>query len=216
MTGHIQASAVVRVADFNASASVHRLTLPPEWEGEYDITPGLDYVTLPIAGYIATKDIRVRPLKTNVIEGSFTTPNTTGIYDIQLHALDGAYPVIACVVPDSGWATSRWVSGSANAVGMWFMCKTVFLTAPSYVSTTTPKRINEASTTAVCRAANRDEYVTNTNMETTSYFIMGAEESDDGSSCIRFKGKNTMSYYVGAAGHGLVPNLTYRYCVIYY
>ena len=151
----------------------------------------------------------------NLVTGTFTTPPSAGVSSTAVRYSGSGYP-IACMVFVEGGA---YVSGTnwytviqRYAIGFWSMSKSNQSTAPSYTTSGTQ---NQGVVTAIYKnsTSSSTSYTRTSAMNTNVYSSNNASNSAVNS--IKFKSKNTLSYYTNTSSYGLLPDTTYRYYIIY-
>ena len=152
----------------------------------------------------------------NIVEGTFTTGSSAGAHSISLPYTGSGYP-IACMVFIATGAydssnTSWYNSVQRYAVGQWTMHKSVQDTAPTYSTSGTQ---NQGVTTAIYKnsTSSSTSYTRTSGMNTNAYSSSNA--SNAALTCVRLKSGNVLSYYVNTSSYGLLPNMEYKYIVIY-
>ena len=152
----------------------------------------------------------------NIVEGTFTTGSSAGAHSISLPYTGNGYP-IACMVFIATGAydssnTAWYNSVQRYAVGQWTMHKAVQDTAPTY---TTSGTANQGVTTAIYKnsTSSPNTYARGGGMNTNVYSSSNAANSAP--TCVRLKSGNVLSYYVNTSSYGLLPNMEYKYIVIY-
>ena len=152
----------------------------------------------------------------NIVEGTFTTGSSAGAHSISLPYTGNGYP-IACMVFIATGAydssnTAWYNSVQRYAVGQWTMHKAVQDTAPTYSTSGTD---NQGVTTAIYKnsTSSSNTYARGGGMNTNVYSSSNAANSAP--TCVRLKRGNVLSYYVNTSSYGLLPNMEYKYIVIY-
>ena len=157
---------------------------------------------------------------TNIAEGTFTTGSTGGAVETVDTGYTGSgYPIAAMVFIDGG-AYNSAVSGWYNsvqryAVGQWTFSKSVQTSSPSY---STSGAANQGVTTWIYKnsTSSSTTYSRSSAMNTNVLTSSSTNATGAGATCVRFKGNNhTLSYYVASSSYGLLPDMTYKYIVIY-
>ena len=152
----------------------------------------------------------------NIVEGTFTTGSSAGAYSITLPYTGSGYPIAAMVFISTGAYDSSntdWYNSVQRyAVGQWTMHKSVQDTAPTYSTSGTA---NQGVTTAVYKnsTSSSTSYTRTSGMNTNAYSSSNA--SNAALTCVRLKSGNVLSYYVNTSSYGLLPNMEYKYIVIY-
>ena len=152
----------------------------------------------------------------NIIEGTFTTGSSAGAHSVSLPYTGRGYPIAAMVFINGG-AYNPTISGWYNsvqryAVGFWSMSKSVMTSSPTYGTSGTQ---NQGVTTAIYKnsTSSSTSYTRTSGMNTNVYSSSNA--SNAALTCVRLKGGNVLSYYVNTSSYGLLPNMEYKYIVIY-
>ena len=158
----------------------------------------------------------------NVVIGTFNTGSGSGVKTLNVPYSGNGYPLEAVFVV-SGGMYNNTAGGNTNwynliqryAIGMWMMLKTEFNTAPTY----TPASSHENTVTVVNRYKNSTtDSVTYASAGLNSANILtdtNSNSSNNGLTAIRFKNKNTVSYYVASDSYGLLANTDYDYMIRY-
>lgn len=153
---------------------------------------------------------------TNIVEGTFTTGSAAGVGSVSLGYSGSGYPIAAMVFVASGAynsANSDWYqSVQRYAVGMWSMSKSVQTSAPTYSTSGTQ---NQGVTCAIYKnSTSTATTYTRTSAMNTNVFS-SSNASNAAATCVRLKTGNVLSYYANTSSYGLLPNMTYKYIVIY-
>ncbi len=152
----------------------------------------------------------------NIVEGTFTTGSSAGAGSVSLSYTGTGYPIAAMVFIASGAynsANSDWYNSVQRyAVGQWAMSKSVQTSAPTY---TTSGSQNQGVTCAIYKnsTSTATTYTRTSAMNTNVYSSSNA--SNAAATCVRLKSGNVLSYYVNTSSYGLLPNMEYKYIVIY-
>lgn len=152
----------------------------------------------------------------NIVEGTFTTGSSAGAHSISLPYTGSGYPIAAMVFISTGAydsSNTAWYNSVQRyAVGQWTMHKAVQDTAPTYSTSGTA---NQGVTTAIYKnsTSSSTSYTRTSGMNTNSYSSSNA--SNAALTCVRLKSGNVLSYYVNTSSYGLLPNMEYKYIVIY-
>lgn len=152
----------------------------------------------------------------NIVEGTFTTGSSAGAHSISLPYTGSGYPIAAMVFISTGAydsSNTTWYNSVQRyAVGQWTMHKSVQDTAPTYATSGTA---NYGVTTAIYKnsTSSSTSYTRTSGMNTNVFSSSNA--SNAALTCVRLKSGNVLSYYVNTSSYGLLPNMEYKYIVIY-
>lgn len=152
----------------------------------------------------------------NIVMGTFTTGSAVGAGSVSLAYSGTGYPIAAMVFIASGAynsANADWYNSVQRyAVGQWAMSKSVQTSAPTY---TTSGSQNQGVTCAIYKnsTSTATTYTRTSAMNTNTFSSSNA--SNAAATCVRLKSGNVLSYYVNTSSYGLLPNMEYKYIVIY-
>ena len=152
----------------------------------------------------------------NIVMGTFTTGSSAGAGSVSLAYSGTGYPIAAMVFIASGAynsANADWYNSVQRyAVGQWAMSKSVQTSAPTY---TTSGSQNQGVTCAIYKnsTSTATTYTRTSAMNTNTFSSSNA--SNAAATCVRLKSGNVLSYYVNTSSYGLLPNMEYKYIVIY-
>lgn len=152
----------------------------------------------------------------NFVTGTFTTGSSAGANTLTIPYDGNGYPIAAMIVVENGaynTAASTWYNSVQRyAVGQWTMTKSVFTSAPTYTTSGTQ---NQGVTTWIYKnsTSSSTSYTRSSAMNTNVFSSSNA--SNAGATCVRFRSKTQLSYYVNTSSYGLHPGVTYRYFVVY-
>lgn len=152
----------------------------------------------------------------NFVTGTFTTPSSAGASTLTIPYTGNGYPLMAYFVIDEGAynsAVSHWYTSTQRyAIGVWAMSKAVFTSAPTFTTSGTQ---NQAVTMSIYKnsTSSSTSYTRTSAMNTNTFSSSNA--SNSGALAIRFKSKNSVSYYTNTSSYGLLPSQTYRYFIVY-
>lgn len=152
----------------------------------------------------------------NIVMGTFTTGSAAGAGSVSLAYSGTGYPIAAMVFIASGAynsANADWYNSVQRyAVGQWAMSKSVQTSAPTY---TTSGSQNQGVTCAIYKnsTSTATTYTRTSAMNTNTFSSSNA--SNAAATCVRLKSGNVLSYYVNTSSYGLLPNMEYKYIVIY-
>lgn len=152
----------------------------------------------------------------NIVMGTFTTGSAAGAGSVSLAYSGTGYPIAAMVFIASGAynsANADWYNSVQRyAVGMWSMSKSVQTSAPTYTTSGTQ---NQGVTCAIYKnsTSTATTYTRTSAMNTNTFSSSNA--SNAAATCVRLKSGNVLSYYVNTSSYGLLPNMEYKYIVIY-
>lgn len=152
----------------------------------------------------------------NFVMGTFTADTGTGAaHSISIPYTGTGYPIAAMVFIAGGAyesGTTWYTSTQRYAVGQWTFSKSVQSSTPSY---TTSGAANQGVTTWVFKnnASSATSYSRSSAMNTN--VLTSSNATGAGATCVRFKGKTTLSYYTASTSYGLLAGQEYKYIVIY-
>ena len=158
----------------------------------------------------------------NIVEGTFTTGATRNqAGSVTLSYSGNGYPIAAMVFIDGG-AYNNTTSGNTtwyNSVsrydcGVWYMSKARTTSTPTY---STSGEDNYGVTAYIYKnsTSNSTSYTRNSSMTSNTY---SSSNATTGLTCVRFKSKTTLSYWVGNAASnniGFPPSTKMKYIVVY-
>lgn len=180
-----------------------------------DLTVSGTTVTAPSGYYPSNASITVSGGASNIVTGTFTTGSSAGVTNIPTGYTGSGYPILAMVFVEGGSyvsGTTWYTTIQRYAVGFWSMSKSVQNTAPSYTTSGTQ---NQGVVTSIYKSSTSSStsYTRNSAMNTNVYSSNNA--SNSAVNVIKLKANNTLSYYTNTSSYGLMPNITYRYYIIY-
>ena len=152
----------------------------------------------------------------NFVTGTFTTQSSAGVQTISIPYTGSGYPIAAAVVVEDGAynsAVSTWYSSMQRyAVGQWTMTKSVFTSSPNYTTSGTQ---NQGVTTAIYKnsTSSSTSYTRTSGMNTNVF--SSSKATNAALTCVRFKSSTSMTVYINTSSYGLLPELTYRYFIVY-
>ena len=154
------------------------------------------------------------------VYGTFTTTSTSAtVGTVSINYLGDGYPIAFMLYVDGGSYNSgnaTWYNSLVRyAVAQWTMSKSNQTSVPTF---TTSGGANQGVITCVFK--NSDTSATTygrTSAMNTNVFSSN-NASGTGANCIKFSSKKSFKYYTAdgtSTGYGLLPNLNYKYIVIY-
>ena len=155
----------------------------------------------------------------NIVQGTFTTGSSAGASSVTLSYSGSGYPIAAIVYVDGGpynnttTGNTTWYNSTQRyAVGFWSMVKSNVTTTPTF---STSGDANQGTVTAIYKnsTSSSTSYTRTSSMTSNTYSSSNA--SNAAATCVRFKSKTSLSYYVNTSSYGLLPGIKYAYIVIY-
>lgn len=151
----------------------------------------------------------------NFLTGTFTTPSSAGVTNINIPYTGSGYPIMIVVVVETGayHSGTTWYSSTQRyAVGQWTCTKSNFSTTPSYATSGSQ---NQGVVTAIYKnsTSSSTSYTRTSAMNT--YVYNSSNASNSAVNTIKYKSGNVLSYYTNTSSYGLHPNVTYRYFIVY-
>lgn len=151
----------------------------------------------------------------NLVTGTFTTGSSAGYTNISTGYTGNGYP-IACMVFVEGGAyvsgTTWYTTVQRYAVGFWSMSKANQSTTPSY---TTSGSQNQGVITAIYKSSTSSSTSYSRTSAMTTNVFSSNNASNSAANTIKLKSGNVLSYYTNTSSYGLMPNITYRYFIVY-
>ena len=154
---------------------------------------------------------------TNIVEGTFTTPSSSGSQTLNIPYTGNGYPISLMVWPEGGAynsAVSPWYSSLTRyAIGLYSMSKAVTTSAPTYTSSGAN---NQGCVWVVYKnsTSNATVYSRYSSMSINAFGSSNASNSV--TTTFRFLSATRLSYYViGTSNYGLLQGQTYHYVIIY-
>lgn len=154
---------------------------------------------------------------TNIVEGTFTTPSSSGSQTLNIPYTGSGYPIGLMVWPEGGAynsAVSPWYSSLTRyAIGCYAMTKSVMTSAPTYAS-------SGANNQGCVQAIFKNSTSTPTTYSRTSSMTVNvfgsSAASNSATTTFRFLSATRLSYYViGSSSYGLLQGQIYHYLAIY-
>lgn len=160
---------------------------------------------------------------TNVVQGTFTTGNTTGASSFTIPYSGSGYPIMLLAYVNGGiWnntsgGDSSWYAlAQRYAIGSFMIQKQETNTEPTYLASTS--LTNNLAFVYLCHK--------NSDSDSTAFSFTGGKNivSFNGSNAtssqndvMKFKNGTTVSYYVAtsSSSRGLASNTTYAYIAVY-
>lgn len=152
----------------------------------------------------------------NIVMGEFTTPSSAGVTNISIPYTGSGYPIAAMVFIKSGAynsANTEWYNSVQRyAVGQWTMHKSVQTSTPTYGTSGTQ---NQGVTTSLYKnsTSTATTYTRTSAMNTNVFSSNNA--SNSALNVCKLKAGNVLSYYTNTSSYGLLPDMEYRYIIIY-
>lgn len=159
----------------------------------------------------------------NIVQGTFTTPSTTGAASSFTIPYTGSgYPIALTIYIDGG-PYNKTSSGNTTwynlvqryAIGVYNMIKSEITTAPTY---TTTGSVNYGTVQTIYKnsTSTATTYGRISSMTVNTYTSSSTNATSNSTACVRFKGnKTTVSYYVASTSYGLLASTKYAYVVVY-
>ena len=161
----------------------------------------------------------------NMVQGTFTTPSTTGASSqFTIPYTGSGYPIALFIYIDGGMYNNT-SSGNTTwynliqryVVGAWYMTKSRTTEAPTYSDTTAP---NQGVVEAVYKNSTSSATTYNhAGSRTQSCYRGQSTGSASGNSalnCVTFYNNGTtVSYFVASTSYGLLPSTKYAYIAVY-
>lgn len=154
----------------------------------------------------------------NMVTGSFTAPDTTSSVttDITIPYTGTGYPIAALIYVKDGVYNSdntEWYSKIQRyAMGVIALVKVTPESAPTYATSGT----NNAATVVNMYKGSTSSATSYSGTRTPSANIYSSDKATNTSSLsARFNGNTTLSIYTSATTYGFMPNIEYRYVILY-
>jgi hypothetical protein len=155
----------------------------------------------------------------NIVIGEFTTGSSAGAASTTIPYTGNGYP-IAAMVYIKGGAYNNTSTGDLDwynsvqryAVGQWTMHKSVQDSTPSY---TTSGSQNQGVTTWIYKNSTSAATTYSRSSAMSANVFSSSNANNAGSTCVRLKTGNVLSYYTNTSSYGLLPSTTYTYIIIY-
>lgn len=154
----------------------------------------------------------------NFVNGTFTTPSTnSALVDVSIDYNGTGFPICAIIYPHGGFGDNQECRDTVLRYSsvVYAMVKTYMSQTPTYTDGSTNN-----STTVLDFAKSSSSSATSVTGKgsdsATGYYNSGANGYEFAS--VRFKDNTTMSYITGGGAsdsHGLIPNVTYDYIILY-
>lgn len=154
---------------------------------------------------------------TNIVEGTFTTPSSSGSQTLNIPYTGSGYPIGLMVWPEGGAynsAVSPWYSSLTRyAIGCYAMTKSVMTSAPTYTSS----GANNQGCVWVVYKNSTSSATTYSRYSSMSINAFGSSNASNSvTTTFRFLSATRLSYYViGTSNYGLLQGQTYHYLAIY-
>ena len=164
----------------------------------------------------------------NVVQGTFTTPASTGVSSFTIPYTGTGYPIALFISIDGGSynnstsGNTTWYNSTQRfAIGEWHMTKARMTSAPTYTSS------GAENYGVVCliyknNASTATTYSRTSTMTANTYTSSGTTANNTSTTVVRFRGSGTnVSYYVGyytsssSYAYGLFANTKYQYIAVY-
>jgi len=155
----------------------------------------------------------------NIVIGEFTTGSSAGAESTTIPYTGNGYPIAAMVYVKGG-AYNNTSTGDLDwynsvqryAVGQWTMHKSVQDSTPSY---TTSGSQNQGVTTWIYKNSTSASTTYSRSSAMSANVFSSSNANNAGSTCVRLKTGNVLSYYTNTSSYGLLPSTTYTYIIIY-
>lgn len=160
----------------------------------------------------------------NYVTGTFTVGSTGGkVETVTIPYAGSGYPLSGLIYPEGGpynnTSTGQidWYNSLVRyAVGFFSWIKSVTTSTPTYG---TSGAQNQATVTVVYKNSTTSATTYLQTSSRTAYLYNSGTATGNSNSCVRFKGNGTtLTYYTAnntSSTYGLLPNITYRYQIIY-
>ena len=158
----------------------------------------------------------------NVVQGTFTTPSTTGASSFTIPYTGSGYPIALTIYIDGGpynntssGNTTWYNSVQRYAIGVYNMIKSQITTTPTY---TTSGAANYGTVQTIHKNSPSvaTAYGRTSSMTVNTYTSSSTDATSSSTTCVRFKGnKTTVSYYVASSSYGLLASTKYAYVAVY-
>lgn len=159
----------------------------------------------------------------NIVQGTFTTPSTTGAASSFTIPYTGSgYPIALTIYIDGGpynhtsSGNTTWYNSTQRyAIGVYNMIKSEITTTPTY---TTTGSVNYGTVQTIYKnsASTATTYGRTSSMTVNTYTSSSTNATSNSTACVRFKGnKTTVSYYVASSSYGLLASTKYAYVAVY-
>ena len=155
----------------------------------------------------------------NIVIGEFTTGSSAGAASTTIPYTGNGYPIAAMVYVKGG-AYNNTSTGDLDwynsvqryAVGQWTMHKSIQDSTPSY---TTSGSQNQGVTTWIYKNSTSAATTYSRSSAMSANVFSSSNANNAGSTCVRLKTGNVLSYYTNTSSYGLLPSTTYTYIIIY-
>ena len=156
--------------------------------------------------------VNIQPL--GCISGTFKGTQT-GALQVSIPYTGNGYPINAVIFPEDGIldTTSYFYQNAVNGSACFYsMAKSIVEAVPDYLEN---EDKNKAGVMLRKKNGTSDPnaYTHVGSISNQIYRSGTATESD--ANCVRFNSATQMSVYINSAGSGFLPNVDYRYCIIY-
>ena len=160
----------------------------------------------------------------NVVTGTFTVGSSGGVVEsVSIPYTGSGYPIVGLIYPEGGpynntstGQTAWYNSVTRYAVGFFSWAKSVITSTPTYGTSGTQ---NQATVAVIYKNSTSTATTYTRTSSMTAYTYNSGNAAGSAVNCVRFKGNGkTLSYYTAtgsSSGYGLLPNITYRYHIIY-
>lgn len=152
----------------------------------------------------------------NFVMGTFTADSGTGAaHSVTLPYTGNGYPIAAMVFIAGGAyesGTDWYNSTQRYAVGQWTFSKSVQSSTPTY---TTSGAANQGVTTWVYKNSTSTATTYSRSSAMNTNVLTSSNATGAGATCVRFKGKTTLSYYTASTSYGLLAGQEYKYIIVY-
>lgn len=160
----------------------------------------------------------------NFVTGTFTVGSSGGVVEsVSIPYTGSGYPIVGLIYPEGGpynntstGQTAWYNSVTRYAVGFFSWAKSVITSTPTYGTSGTQ---NQATVAVIYKNSTSTATTYTRTSSMTAYTYNSGNAAGTAANCVRFKGNGkTLTYYTAtgsSSGYGLLPNITYRYHIIY-
>lgn len=160
----------------------------------------------------------------NYVTGTFTVSSTSGhVETVTIPYTGSGYPIAGLIYPEGGpynntsTGQTTWYNSLVRyAVGFFSWAKSNTTTTPTFG---TSGGQNQATVTVIYKNSTSTATTYTRTSSMTAYTYNSGNAAGTAANCVRFKGNGkTLTYYTAtgsSSGYGLLPNITYRYQIIY-
>ncbi len=160
----------------------------------------------------------------NFVTGTFTVGSSGGqVESVSIPYTGSGYPIAGLIYPEGGpynntsTGQTSWYSSLVRyAVGFFSWAKSNTTTTPTFG---TSGGQNQATVAVIYKNSTSTATTYTRTSSMTAYTYNSGNAAGSAVNCVRFKGNGkTLTYYTAngsSSGYGLLPNITYRYHIIY-